>query len=125
MKRLTARQYAESLSKVPAKLRPKAAAQLLTLLRRARAMRLLPRIKMHLQWIEDASTKTTRISIEAASEADAKVASSVIKKSIPKSISDITIDSHHQAGFALRIGDRRIDATLRGQLQRLRTALLR
>jgi F0F1-type ATP synthase delta subunit len=125
MKRLTARQYAEALAMVPAKSRSTAATQLLAILRRSRAMRLLPRIQMHLQRIEDAAAKLTRIHIEAASDADAKAAGAVIKKSIPKSVSQITIDSRHRAGFALRIGDRRIDATLRGQLQRLRTTLLR
>ena len=59
------------------------------------------------------------------SDADAKAAAAVIEKSLAKTISQITIDSRHRAGFALRIGDRRIDATLRGQLQRLRTTLLR
>ena len=125
MKRLTARQYAEALAAVPAKARPKAAASLLSILRRARAMRLLPRIQMHLQRIEDAAAKTTRVYVEAATDADAKAADAVIKKSLTKTISEITIDSRHRAGFALRIGDRRIDATLRGQLQRLRTTLLR
>ena len=80
---------------------------------------------MHLQRIQDAATKTTRVTIEAATDQDAKAAADVIQSVLPKSISDISIDSRHQAGFALRIGDRRIDATLRGQLQRLRTTLLR
>lgn len=125
MKRLTARQYAESLAKVPTKSRAIAADNLLMLLRRARAMRLLPRIQMHLQRIEDAQNGKTRVTIEAADEAGANAAEAVVKKSISKSLTEIRIDPIHRAGFALRIGDRRIDATLRGQLMRLRATLLR
>ena len=52
-------------------------------------------------------------------------AEAVVKKSIAKSLTETTIDPRHRAGFALRIGDRRVDATLRGQLMRLRASLLR
>jgi len=124
MKRFTARQYAESFAAVPARQRPAAALRLLSILRRARAMRLLPRIVTHLQTLDDKKSGHVRVLVEAATDTEAKAAQRLVTKVFPKAVLQTSLRPELDAGFRLRLGDKQLDATLRGQLAHLRSTLV-
>ncbi len=128
MKRLSSRDYAELLyaaaAGVDAGRRVAVVRNFLQLVRRQRAVKLLPRIVDHLQKLDDQVHGRTRVRIGAGSKMEA----AWIAKQMTKLAGQAIVELRHQpellGGITVRIGDTEIDGSIRRQLTRLRTHLI-
>jgi F-type H+-transporting ATPase subunit delta len=96
----------------------------LVLLRRQRALRLLPRIMSHLQQLDDAARKQTRVRITAADEKGLSTIERQLTDILGRVAIDLTVDSALRGGLVLRVGDDEIDGSLRTRLRRLHHHLI-
>lgn len=123
MKRLSAATYAElyyaSASSVPAAKRGTVAEKFHELLRRHRAVKLLPRIYAHLQRIEDTANKRTRVAVQTPKSVSESSLTKQLTTILGPVVLDLTVEPALQGGLVLRVGDDEIDGSLRTRLHRL------
>lgn len=128
MKRLSARDYAHALAEAvadsPTRQRREIVQNFLSLLRRQRASHLLPRIMDHLQHLDDAAARTTRVKLTSAMETDTKAVIKALEKALGAVVVDAVVDPQLVGGVAIRVGDTLIDGSIQAQLQSLRTHLM-
>ncbi len=127
MKRLSAKSYAQlyftSASSVPGAKRHEVAGKFLTLLRRHRAMKLMPRIKAHLQVLDDQAHKRTRVTVTTAQPEIESTLTKQLTDIFGPVVLDLTVDPSLRGGLVLRVGDDEIDGSLRTRLRRLHQQL--
>ena len=127
MKRLSAPTYAQlyysSAAAVPAAKHSAVAVNFLRLLRRHRAMKLLPRILVHVQRIDDLAHKRTRVAVTAPSATDNETLYKHLTDILGSVVLDLTVDPSLLGGLVLRVGDDAIDGSLRTRLRRLHQQL--
>lgn len=123
MKRLSASTYAKlyyaSAASVPTAKRSSVAAAFLQLLRRHRALKLVPRILAHLQRLDDAANRTTRVVATVADRTDATQLEQQLTKAIGSVVLDLKVDPALRGGLVLRVGDVQVDGSLRSKLEQL------
>ncbi len=123
MKRLSAPTYAQlyytSASSVPAAKRKLVAANFLSLLRRQRAMKLMPRIMAHLEKLDDQKHKRTRVVIMTTQDSISKTLENQLTKALGPVVFDLNVDPTLIGGIVLRVGDDAIDGSLRTRLRNL------
>jgi len=123
MKRLSAQTYAQlyhrSASSVTAGKRRGVAAKFLQLLRRHRAMKLMPRIMVHLQRLDDLAKKRTRVTVTTVNAKHESVITKQLTSILGPVVLDLTVDPSLRGGLVLRVGDDEIDGSLRTRLHRL------
>lgn len=123
MKRLSAKTYAQvyqaSASSVPVDHRHQVAAKFLGLLRRHRAMKLIPRIMIHLQHLDDLAHKRTRVAVTAMNATHEITITKQLTSILGPVVLDLTVDPSLRGGLVLRVGDEEIDGSLRTRLHRL------
>lgn len=127
MKRLSSRDYAQLLlttvSDVPATKRAAIVKQFLALLRRQRALKLLPRIIDHLQLLDDQRQGRTRVTITTAAPIDLERLTHRLTAVVGRVVVDVRTQPELLGGVTLRIADTELDGSVRTQLARLRTHL--
>lgn len=127
MKRLSATGYAERLQRAAQGVKPKEYPQLaeafLRVLRKQRAMKLLPRIIARLQDLDDAKARRTRIAVRTAVPMDPSVVQTFFEKQFGRTVVDMVDDPSLIGGVQLRVGDTLIDGSISSRLQRLHTHL--
>jgi F-type H+-transporting ATPase subunit delta len=123
MKRLSANVYAQlyyaSATGVTDIKQHEVASKFLQLLRRHRALKLLPRIMVHLQQIDDQAHKRTRVAVTAMSADVAPALTKHLTDILGPVVLDLTVDPSLRGGLVLRVGDDEIDGSLRTRLRRL------
>lgn len=123
MKRLSSKIYAElyhrSAAAVPADQRRQVAGKFLQLLRRHRAVKLMPRILVHLQHLEDMAHKQTRVAVTATNANQESSITQQLTKILGPVVLDLTVEPALRGGLVLRVGDDEIDGSLRTRLHRL------
>lgn len=128
MKRLSARDYAESLADAVGHVEPAKRRQVidnfLSLVRRQRASSLLPRIMNHLQELDDQAHGQTRVELITAMPTNDKELTAALEKVLGKVVVNSRVDADLIGGVRIRVGDRLVDGSVRSQLQTLRTHLM-
>lgn len=123
MKRLSAKTYAQlyyvSASAVTGAKQNEVAGKFLQLLRRHRALKLLPRIMVHLQKIDDLAYKRTRVAVTAMSADIESALTKNLTEILGPVVLDLTVDPSLRGGLVLRVGDDEIDGSLKTRLRRL------
>lgn len=127
MKRLSAPTYAElyyrSAAAVAEGQQPAVAANFLRLLRRHRALKLMPRILVHLQRLDDQAHQLTRVAVTASRASDITTLESQLTNRLGPVVLDSTIDRRLRGGLVLRVGDTASDGSLRTRLSKLHDQL--
>jgi F-type H+-transporting ATPase subunit delta len=127
MMRVSARQYAEALRAAYLDAKPNERAALLQhflhLLFRARRLKLLPAIQMHLVQLEDQAEQQTHVTVWSAHPIDPHALSHQLEKVLGRVRLDTLDDQAALGGLKLRISDTLLDGTLRGRLKRLQIHL--
>lgn len=127
MKRLSSRDYAiavvEAWQETKAKDRPVVARKFLELLRRQRAMKLLPRILDWITRLDDQATGQTRVVVTGATKLDADSLTTMLTKKLGAVAVSTVTDERVIGGLAIRVGDTVVDGTVATRLQRLRSHL--
>lgn len=128
MKRLSAATYAqllvESTAAVSGEKRRVVVQRWLQLLRRHRAMKLLPRIQAHVQQMSDRTDKQTRVFVTAVSEQETKTLDKTLTDALGRVVIDLTVDPTLQGGLILRVGDDEIDGSLKTRFRQLHHHLI-
>jgi len=120
----TPRQYARALSEATDGLTDAEVAKVmprfLALLRRSRAIKLLPRILRAFESLEQAKTGKTHIILETArAHSDDKV-KGMLKEKVKDFSLEHKVEPKLQGGAVVTIGDTRIDGSVQAALKRLR-----
>ncbi|MBI5404597.1 MAG: F0F1 ATP synthase subunit delta [Candidatus Kerfeldbacteria bacterium] len=127
MKRLSSRDYAKLLlttvSDVSATQRSATVKRFLALLRRQRALKLLPRIVDHLQLLDDQRQERTRVTLTTAAPIDLHQLTKRLESVVGRVVVDVRTQPELLGGVTLRIADTELDGSVRTQLARLRTHL--
>lgn len=123
MKKLPASTYAELLYRAaagqPSARRKVVVKTWLELIRRHRAMRLMPRILHHLQRLDDLAHQRTRVAVTIPTDTSTKTLERLLADTLGPVAIDLTVDPALQGGLVLRVGDDEIDASLRTRLHQL------
>jgi len=123
MKRLSAKTYAQLYQVSVAAVKPgqhqQVAQKFLQLLRRHRALKLMPRILTHLQQLDDVAQKRIRVAVTATNATVADSLTQQLQTIFPSVALDLTVDPTLRGGLVLRVGDDEIDGSLRTRLRRL------
>lgn len=123
MKRLSATTYARlyqvSASDVPATKRAAVATAFIQLLRRHRALKLLPRIMHHLERFGDAAAKRTRVHVTTSQDPDRATLEHQLQKALGTVVLDVKVDPALRGGLVLRVDDTQVDGSLRTRLDQL------
>lgn len=123
MKRLSASTYAElyytSAAAVPATKRAAVAEKFHHLLRRHRAIKLMPRIFAHLQRLDDQANKQTRVTVTTTQAGTEASLTKQLTAILGPVVLDLTVEPALRGGLVLRVGDDEIDGSLRTRLHRL------
>lgn len=123
MRRLSSRAYATALiaawDETSGHERPTMTRRFLELLRRQRAMKLLPRIMDWVTRLEDEKSGHTRVSVTGAVDIDAHK----ITKALTEKLGAVTVttatDPALIGGLAIRVGDTVVDGTVATRLKNL------
>lgn len=123
MKKLTSRAYATALiaawTATPEQDHPAMIRRFLELLRRQRAMKLLPRIIDWVHTLEDTTAGRTRAMVTGAVDIDA----AKITKDLTEKLGAVTVttatDPALIGGLAIRVGDTVVDGTVATRLKKL------
>ncbi len=122
MKRLSAKTYAQlyyaSVTAAPTVKQAAVASRFHQLLRRHRAVKLLPRIMFHLQCLDDQAHGRTRVAVTAPASDLARLEPQLTTIFGPVVI-DLTVDPALRGGLVLQVGDDTIDGSLRTRLRHL------
>lgn len=123
MKRLSSRAYATALiaawAETSAHERPTMTRRFLELLRRQRAMKLLPRIIDWVNRLDDEAAGRTRVTVTGAVDVDAHN----IIKALTEKLGAVTVTTATNpaliGGLAIRVGDTVVDGTVATRLKKL------
>lgn len=128
MKRLSAATYAQllfdSTLNVTGERRREIMQRWLQLVRRHRAMKLLPRIVAHLERIGDEAAKQTRVHVTAATVEETKQLTAELTDVLGRVVIDLTVDPSLRGGLVLRVGDDEIDGSLKTRFRQLHHHLI-
>lgn len=128
MKRLSSREYARLLlataMPVSAGQRTAVVRNFLALLRRQRALKLLPRIMDDLQVLDDQARHRTRVHIATARPLDERRLHKLLTDVIGEVVFEVRSKPELIGGLTIHFGDTELDASVRTQLARLRTHLI-
>ncbi len=123
MKRLSSRSYATALiaawSETSVNERPGMIRRFLELLRRQRAMKLLPRILDWVNRLDDEAAGRTRVMVTGAVDVDAHK----LTKALTEKLGAVTVTTATNpsliGGLAIRVGDTVVDGTVATRLKKL------
>ncbi len=128
MKRLSATTYAqllfESTVDSTGAERHEVVQHWLQLVRRHRAMKLMPRIIAHLERFTDTAAKQTRVRVTAATTEDAQNITDELTDVLGRVVIDLTVEPALRGGLVLRVGDDEIDSSLQTRFRQLHQHLI-
>lgn len=127
MKKLSAHQYAEvfveAMTKAKAGQRVKVARAFVAMVAQRRAWKLVPRILEHVQALDDARHRVTRVQMTTADAEATKTLTAALKQALGNVAVESSTNAALIAGSTIRIGDTLLDTSLAHQLNRLQTQL--
>lgn len=128
MKRLSASTYAQllfdSASTVTGERRREIVQRWLQLIRRHRAMKLMPRITAHLERIGDEAAQQTRVGVTATTAEETQHLAAELTDVLGRVVIDLTVDPSLRGGLVLRVGDDEIDGSLKTRFRQLHHHLI-